>query len=151
MGCVAGVILYFIRGVWYAPRREKIMGGITLLKKRAPILGGTSLGYHRFLRFVGWTLFDNRLFSHRNPEVRRCGQPDSSWSGDRRVTGFPFGGPCSLQKRYLRRDDPRIDCDSGAADYEVPVDKGKRDAAGDDRANDQRTKKNACQTASSIV
>ena len=42
MGCVAGVILYFIRGVWYAPKREKIMGGITLLKKRAPILGGTS-------------------------------------------------------------------------------------------------------------
>ena len=41
MGCVAGVILYFIRGMWYAPRREKIMGGISLLKKRAPILGGT--------------------------------------------------------------------------------------------------------------
>jgi mitochondrial import inner membrane translocase subunit TIM17 len=43
MGCVAGVIFYFIRGVWYAPKREKIMGGITLLKKRAPILGGKSL------------------------------------------------------------------------------------------------------------
>lgn len=43
MGCVAGVILYFVRGVWYAPKREKIMGGISLLKKRAPILGGTSL------------------------------------------------------------------------------------------------------------
>lgn len=41
MGCVAGVIVYFIRGVWYAPKREKIMGGISLLKKRAPILGGT--------------------------------------------------------------------------------------------------------------
>jgi len=40
MGCVAGVILYFIRGAWYAPKREKFIGGITLLKKRAPILGG---------------------------------------------------------------------------------------------------------------
>jgi import inner membrane translocase subunit TIM17 len=43
MGCVAGVILYFIRGMWYAPKRERIAGGINLLKKRAPILGGTSL------------------------------------------------------------------------------------------------------------
>jgi import inner membrane translocase subunit TIM17 len=40
MGCVAGVILYFIRGMWYAPKRERIVGGINLLKKRAPILGG---------------------------------------------------------------------------------------------------------------
>ena len=41
MGCAAGVILYFIRGMWYAPKREKFMGGIMLLKKRAPILGGS--------------------------------------------------------------------------------------------------------------
>jgi len=40
MGCVAGVILYFIRGMWYAPKKERIAGGINLLKKRAPILGG---------------------------------------------------------------------------------------------------------------
>ena len=40
MGCAAGVILYFIRGMWYAPKKEKFMGGIMLLKKRAPILGG---------------------------------------------------------------------------------------------------------------
>ena len=40
MGCVAGVILYFIRGMWYAPKKERIAGGISLLKKRAPILGG---------------------------------------------------------------------------------------------------------------
>jgi import inner membrane translocase subunit TIM17 len=41
MGCVAGVIIYCIRGMWYAPKRERLMGGIQLLKKRAPILGGT--------------------------------------------------------------------------------------------------------------
>jgi import inner membrane translocase subunit TIM17 len=41
MGCAAGVILYFIRGMWYAPKKEKFIGGILLLKKRAPILGGT--------------------------------------------------------------------------------------------------------------
>ena len=40
MGCVAGTIIYFIRGMWFAPKRERLMGGIQLLKKRAPILGG---------------------------------------------------------------------------------------------------------------
>jgi hypothetical protein len=43
MGCVAGVILYFLRGMWYAPKKERLMGGISLLKKRAPILGGNPL------------------------------------------------------------------------------------------------------------
>lgn len=41
MGCAAGVILYFIRGMWYAPKKEKFMSGVMLLKKRAPILGGS--------------------------------------------------------------------------------------------------------------
>jgi len=40
MGCVAGCILYFIRGMWYAPKANRAYGGIMLLKKRAPILGG---------------------------------------------------------------------------------------------------------------
>jgi import inner membrane translocase subunit TIM17 len=35
-------VLYLIRGMWYAPKKEKFMGGIMLLKKRAPILGGNS-------------------------------------------------------------------------------------------------------------
>jgi import inner membrane translocase subunit TIM17 len=29
--------------MWYAPKREKFMGGIMLLKKRAPILGGNRI------------------------------------------------------------------------------------------------------------
>ena len=26
--------------MWYSPKKERIIGGITLAKKRAPILGG---------------------------------------------------------------------------------------------------------------
>ena len=40
MGCAAGCILYFFRGMWLSPRSERFYGGIMLLKKRAPILGG---------------------------------------------------------------------------------------------------------------
>lgn len=41
LGCAGGMVFYFLRGMWYAPKRERFMGGIMLLKKRAPILGGT--------------------------------------------------------------------------------------------------------------
>ena len=54
MGCVAGVILYFIRGMWYAPKKERLMGGISLLKKRAPILGGN----HHFMQAVSLSGLD---------------------------------------------------------------------------------------------
>ena len=40
IGLGLGSILYFIRGCWYSPKSERVYGGITLLKKRAPILGG---------------------------------------------------------------------------------------------------------------
>lgn len=41
MGCFAGCIAYFIRGMWFSPKKEKFYGGIVLLKKRAPVLGGS--------------------------------------------------------------------------------------------------------------
>jgi import inner membrane translocase subunit TIM17 len=43
LGCAGGVVFYFLRGMWFAPKRERFMGGIMLLKKRAPILGGNPL------------------------------------------------------------------------------------------------------------
>lgn len=43
MGCAAGCILYLIRGMWLSPKSERLYGGIMLLKKRAPILGGIYL------------------------------------------------------------------------------------------------------------
>lgn len=41
MGCAAGSILYFVKGMWFAPKKERLFGGIMLLKKRAPVLGGS--------------------------------------------------------------------------------------------------------------
>lgn len=40
MGCAAGCLIYLVRGMWLSPKSERLYGGIMLLKKRAPILGG---------------------------------------------------------------------------------------------------------------
>lgn len=70
MGCAAGCIIYFIRGSWYAPRKEKFYSGITLLKKRAPILGGTSLFTKgSFALWAGlFSITDCTLIAIRNTE-----------------------------------------------------------------------------------
>ena len=41
MGCCAGCILYFVKGMWFAPKKERLFGGVMLLKKRSPVLGGS--------------------------------------------------------------------------------------------------------------
>ncbi|CAD8142543.1 unnamed protein product [Paramecium octaurelia] len=41
MGCFAGCIFYFLKGMSFAPKKERFFGGIQLLKRRAPILGGS--------------------------------------------------------------------------------------------------------------
>lgn len=70
MGCTAGVILYFIRGMWYAPKKEKFFGGVMLLKKRAPILGGILSFYlGSFALWAGlFSITDCTLISIRNTE-----------------------------------------------------------------------------------
>mmetsp|Transcript_56039 Transcript_56039/g.63947 ORF Transcript_56039/g.63947 Transcript_56039/m.63947 type:complete len:251 (+) Transcript_56039:123-875(+) len=40
MGCAGGSIWYMLKGMYNAPRRQRIIGGINLLKHRAPLLGG---------------------------------------------------------------------------------------------------------------
>ena len=35
-----GCINYFFKGMWYSPKKERLIGGIMLAKKRAPVLGG---------------------------------------------------------------------------------------------------------------
>lgn len=40
-GCALGAIWYFVKGSYYAVRRERIKGGLMLLRSRAPILGGS--------------------------------------------------------------------------------------------------------------
>lgn len=40
-GCAMGALWYFVKGSYYAVRRERIKGGLALLRSRAPILGGS--------------------------------------------------------------------------------------------------------------
>ena len=40
-GCAMGSLWYFVKGCYYAVRRERIKGGLQLLRSRAPILGGS--------------------------------------------------------------------------------------------------------------
>jgi import inner membrane translocase subunit TIM17 len=40
-GCALGALWYFVKGSYYAVRRERIKGGLMLLRSRAPILGGS--------------------------------------------------------------------------------------------------------------
>jgi len=41
IGVCMGSIWYFIKGAYYSVRAERIKGGLTLVSKRAPILGGS--------------------------------------------------------------------------------------------------------------
>jgi import inner membrane translocase subunit TIM17 len=40
-GCCMGALFYFLKGSYYAVRRERIKGGMMLLRSRAAILGGS--------------------------------------------------------------------------------------------------------------
>lgn len=59
MGCFAGCLAYFIRGMWFSPKKERFYGGVLLLKRRAPVLGGNTiiLILNRKFRFVGRIVF----------------------------------------------------------------------------------------------
>jgi import inner membrane translocase subunit TIM17 len=41
IGVVMGSLWYFIKGAYYSVRDERIKGGLVLVRKRAPILGGS--------------------------------------------------------------------------------------------------------------
>mmetsp|Transcript_50998 Transcript_50998/g.77508 ORF Transcript_50998/g.77508 Transcript_50998/m.77508 type:complete len:103 (+) Transcript_50998:151-459(+) len=41
MGCFAGTIIHFFKGMFNSPKKERLFGGIKHLKKRAPVLGGS--------------------------------------------------------------------------------------------------------------
>jgi len=41
MGCTASSIFYFFKGFYNSPKHTRLMAGITHLRRRAPIMGGT--------------------------------------------------------------------------------------------------------------
>jgi len=40
MGCVGGSLMYFCKGAWNAPKRQRIYSGLCHVRNRAPFLGG---------------------------------------------------------------------------------------------------------------
>jgi import inner membrane translocase subunit TIM17 len=41
IGCIGGSLWYFLKGMWNAPRRQRILGGLMHVRNRAPFLGGS--------------------------------------------------------------------------------------------------------------
>lgn len=61
MGCAAGCLIYLVRGMWLSPKSERLYGGVMLLKKRAPILGGNLSNLLRFFWSLGRIIFNIKL------------------------------------------------------------------------------------------
>lgn len=76
MGCAAGCILYLIRGMWMSPKSERLYGGIMLLKKRAPILGGKIQIICRQFRSLGRFVFNIQLRTDLHQEQVRHDKPN---------------------------------------------------------------------------
>jgi import inner membrane translocase subunit TIM17 len=53
MGCVMGAVFHFARGVLLSTSGEKLFGGISCLKKRAPLLAGR-INYINIGSFAMW-------------------------------------------------------------------------------------------------
>ena len=62
MGCVAGCFIHFIRGCWYSPRKERLFGGILMMKKRAPVLGGSFVCYIYIKFMLNYTQFTLNIY-----------------------------------------------------------------------------------------
>lgn len=41
IGCFFGSFLYFVKGAYNAPRKKRIISGLTHIRNRAPIIGGS--------------------------------------------------------------------------------------------------------------
>ncbi|KAL4488881.1 hypothetical protein ABPG72_005668 [Tetrahymena utriculariae] len=85
MGAFAGCIIYFIKGMYYAPSSERFSQGFDLLRKRAPILGGN---------FAMW----GALFT-----ISECGlihyrQVEDNWN--KVAGGFITGAMLSIRGGY---------------------------------------------------
>lgn len=101
MGCAAGCILYLIRGMWLSPKSERLYGGIMLLKKRAPILGGSLYAICRKFRFVGRTIFDIKLCTNISAQQIRYDKPNYSRRSHRRFACLQSRPKNSIQKRSI--------------------------------------------------
>mmetsp|Transcript_3409 Transcript_3409/g.5757 ORF Transcript_3409/g.5757 Transcript_3409/m.5757 type:complete len:141 (+) Transcript_3409:51-473(+) len=77
IGCFGGSIFYFLKGAIYAPRWKRFMGGLTHVRNRAPLIGGS------FAMWGGcFSTIDCLMIYYR--------QTDDPWNAI--VSGFLTGG-----------------------------------------------------------
>lgn len=80
-----------------------------LLKKRAPMLGGTKLYKLRKLRIVGRSFFYFRLLSYCFEKYLGLIQSDCCRSTHRWIASFPSWSQSGLEERNFRRNDSCFD------------------------------------------
>lgn len=113
MGCFAGCIAYFVRGTWFSPKNERFYGGILLLKRRAPILGGSKHHFISLGSFALWgglfSMTDCALIHLRNKEDYlnpiAAGFFTGGFLAIRGIQYSVIGSWCQScpQKRHIRR------------------------------------------------
>lgn len=82
IGCVGGALYYFLVGVKNAPRRQRILGGLTHVRNRAPFLGGS---------FAMW----GGVFSSMDCLLIYYRQKDDPWNAV--AAGFITGGVLAIR------------------------------------------------------
>ena len=82
IGCIGGSLWYFLKGMWNAPRRQRILGGLMHVRNRAPFLGGS---------FAMW----GGVFSSIDCLMIYYRQKDDPWNAV--VSGFMTGGILAIR------------------------------------------------------
>ena len=82
IGTVGGTLFYFCKGLWNAPRRQRIMGGLMHVRNRAPFLGGS---------FAMW----GGVFSSMDCLLIYYRQKDDPWNAV--AAGFITGGVLAIR------------------------------------------------------
>ena len=88
IGCAFGSVMYFFKGVWHSPKRARIIGGISHVIRRAPILGGKLATKVRKLCIVGIDIFNGGMFIGRSKKEGRNDEFSISRFNDRCSLSF---------------------------------------------------------------
>ena len=68
LGCASGAIMYFIKGMWNSPKKEKMAGAFRHVARRAPVLGGIwCITLNRQFCALGRRILNSRLLSALGP------------------------------------------------------------------------------------
>eukprot|EP00347_Sterkiella_histriomuscorum_P018556 403345063 len=82
IGCLGGSLFYFGKGMWNAPRKQRLISGLMHVRNRAPFLGGS---------FAMW----GGVFSSMDCLLIYYRQKDDPWNAV--VAGFITGGVLAIR------------------------------------------------------